>query len=366
MAEFKSSFMGGYKKKAVDAYIEELENKNKELENNAKLNNQRLAKANKILKEYKSLKDEYEKLQSENATLENEAEKLTNIVANLEARLDKSTQQNNDHIANIGKIFYSAYESGSEIAQKAKDGTDEFLNEIAASSDSAKAEIEKAINAYSLINTDIKALLESITKNITAVSQNTDKLIEKANGVANSMKKIDTLKSENEKNAENVFKKYDEFFKEYESEKTSEAKSEPTYEPHFEPTVTKAVSESESFESEPITVEKIIFQKANEPEIVESAPVVAVEEEKPVEPTPTEQPQRQFVSQRQPAPQRQVQPEQRRAVDVIRQQMNAQKPVTPKENPQPKKAEENTPMSQNRAVMLKEVLKKFQNSENEE
>lgn len=31
MADFKSSFMGGYKKKAVDAYIEELENKNKEL-----------------------------------------------------------------------------------------------------------------------------------------------------------------------------------------------------------------------------------------------------------------------------------------------------------------------------------------------
>lgn len=42
MADFKSSFMGGYNKKAVDAYIDEPENKNKELENNAKLNNQRL------------------------------------------------------------------------------------------------------------------------------------------------------------------------------------------------------------------------------------------------------------------------------------------------------------------------------------
>lgn len=361
MADFKSSFMGGYKKKAVDAYIEELENKNKELENNAKLNNQRLAKANKILKEYKSLKDEYEKLQGENAALESEAEKLTNIIENLEASLDKSTKQNNDHIANIGKIFYSAYESGSEITQRAKNGTDEFLAEIGKSSDSARAEIEKAINAYSLINTDVKALLENITKNLTAVSENTDKLIEKASGVANSMKKIDVLKTENEKNAENVIKKYDEFFKEYESEKTNEVTSEPTYEPHFEPTVTKVENESETFENEPITVEKIIAEKANEPKTVESSPVVAVEEEKPVNPSPAQQPQRQPA-----APQRQIQSEQRRAVDVIRQQMNVQRPVTPKENPQPKKAEENTPMSQNRAVMLKEVLKKFQNNESEE
>ncbi len=56
----------------------------------------------------------------------------------------------------------------------------------------------------------------------------------------------------------------------------------------------------------------------------------------------------------------------KKAVDVIRQQMGAQRPVTPKETPNTKKAEKNTPMGQNRAVMLKEVLKKFQNSEIEE
>ena len=361
MADFKSSFMGGYKKKAVDAYIEELENKNKELENNAKLNNQRLAKANKILKEYKTLKDEYEKLQGENAALESEAEKLTNIIENLEASLDKSTKQNNDHIANIGKIFYSAYESGSEITQRAKNGTDEFLAEIGKSSDSARAEIEKAINAYSLINTDVKALLESITKNLTAVSENTDKLIEKASGVANSMKKIDVLKAENEKNAENVIKKYDEFFKEYESEKASE----PTYEPTVIKTVSKPKNETVN---EPVSVEKIIEEKESQPKIIESAPI---QEVKPVESAPVFEPKKQVSVQRQPIQKpvqepEQKQPEQRRAVDVIRQQMNAQRSVTPKENPQPKKAEGNTPMSQNRAVMLKEVLKKFQNNESEE
>ena len=365
MADFKSSFMGGYKKKAVDAYIEELENKNKELENNAKLNNQRLAKANKILKEYKTLKDEYEKLQGENAALESEAEKLTNIIENLEASLDKSTKQNNDHIANIGKIFYSAYESGSEITQRAKNGTDEFLAEIGKSSDTARAEIEKAISAYSLINTDVKALLESITKNLTAVSENTDKLIEKASGVASSMKKIDVLKAENEKNAENVIKKYDEFFKEYESEKASEAASEPTY----EPTVIKTVSEpANEMLNEPVPVEKIIEEKERQPKIIESAPV---QEVKPVESAPVFEQRKQVSVQRQPIQKpvqesEQKQPEQRRAVDVIRQQMNAQRSVTPKENPQPKKAEENTPMSQNRAVMLKEVLKKFQNNESNE
>lgn len=351
MADFKSSFMGGYNKKAVDAYIDELENKNKELESNAKLNNQRLAKANKILKEYKNLKDEYEKLTSENNALKDKIE-------NLEASLDKSTKQNNDHIANIGKIFYSAYESGSEITQRAKDGTNKFLAEIGKSSDNARAEIEKAIGAYSLINTDIKALLESITNNLSAVSKNTDRLIEKARGVASSMKNIDVLKAENEKNSENVIKKYDEFFKEYESKKTNEAASEPTY----KEAVIKTVSEDVVDEpKEDVAVEKILEQKESEPKDIEIGFVndTPIQEVKQV-PTPRQPIQEQVQ------PTEQKQPEPRRAVDVIRQQMGAQRPVTPKEAPNTKKADENTPMGQSRAVMLKEVLKKFQNSEIEE
>ena len=71
-------------------------------------------------------------------------------IENLEASLDKSTKQNNDHIANIGRIFYSAYESGSEITQKAKKGTNEFLEEIAIiySEDGnfTKELLEKALN----------------------------------------------------------------------------------------------------------------------------------------------------------------------------------------------------------------------------
>lgn len=342
MAEFKSSFMGGYKKKAVDAYIEELENKNKELESNAKLNNQRLAKANKILKEYKSLKDEYEKLASENNALKDKIE-------NLEASLNESQKQNNDHIANIGRIFYSAYESGSDITQKAKKGTNEFLEEIAKSSDNARYEVEKAINAYSLINTDVKALLENITKSLTAVSENTDKLIEKASGVASSMKKIDVLKAENEKNAENVIKKYDEFFKEYQNKKINQVKSEP------KETVLKTPVEEESayirqveekpakFEAEPEAKEA---EKATERPIIERVQKV----QRPVQNI-------QKPSANEPA---------RRAVDVIRQQMNTPKPAAKKPKENTKASDSKAPISQDRAVMLKEVLKKFQNSENQE
>lgn len=367
MADFKSSFMGGYKKKAVDAYIEELENKNKELESKAKINEQKLAKANKIFQESKKIKAEYEKLTDENAKLENETEKLTQIISKLELRLEKSTKQNDDHIANIGKIFYSAYESGSEIAQKAKSGTAEFLNEIGKSSDNARNEIEKAINTCSLINTDIKALLENISKNIAAVSDNTDMLIEKANGVALSMKKIDELKSENERNAEDVLKKYDEFFKEYESEKTSEAKIESDYQISRETAVKNPIEET----VEEVIEEPILQQSAeikNEAEEVENdevfeevAPVAdnrVIHTPKSAKPSPAPV-QRQAV-------QRQPQAQQRRAVDIIRQQIGTQRPAAAKENVQPKKAEESTPMSQDRAVMLREVLKKFQNSENDE
>lgn len=342
MAEFKSCFMGGYKKKAVDAYIEELENKNKELENNAKLNQQRLAKANKVYQEAKKLK-------ADNEELKNEKEKLENAILNLQNELEQSQKQNSDHIANIGRIFYSAYESGSEITQKAKKGTNEFFEEIAKSSDNARYEVEKAINTYSLINTDVKALLESITKSLNAVCDNTDKLIEKANGVALSMKNIDKLKNENEENARNVIEKYDEFFKEYQNEKINQVKSGP------KETVSKTPIVEESayirqFEEKAARAE-------TEPEIKEA--------EKAIEKHHTERVQRvqrpvqniQKPSANEPV---------RRAVDVIRQQMGTSKPAEKKPQEDTKDFDSKAPISQDRAVMLREVLKKFQNSENQE
>ena len=229
MADFKSSFMGGYKKKDVDEYIEKLEKENEKLKEDAKSSHQKVSKAAKLQDEYKKLKAKVSELENQKINDENEKALLAGEINNLNeqigilnSQLAKSTKANNNHIANIGKIFYSAYESGSEIVDEAKDGTKNFLSEIAKSSVEAKAEIENAITSYALINTDIKALAESIVKNINAVSANTDKLIEKAKSVADSMGNIDDIRLKNEENANGVIKKYDSFFKEYESEKTSE------------------------------------------------------------------------------------------------------------------------------------------------
>ena len=50
MADFKSSFMGGYKKKDVDEYIQKLEKENENLKGIAKANQQKIAKALKLQK----------------------------------------------------------------------------------------------------------------------------------------------------------------------------------------------------------------------------------------------------------------------------------------------------------------------------
>lgn len=373
MADFKSSFMGGYKKKDVDEYIEKLKKENEKLKEDAKSSHQKVSKAAKLQDEYKKLKAKVSELENQKINDENEKALLAGEINNLNEQIEilnsqlaKSTKANDNHIANIGKIFYSAYESGSEIVDDAKDGTKNFLSEIAKSSVEAKAEIENAITSYALINTDIKALAESIVKNINAVSANTDKLIEKAKGVTDSMGKIDEIRLKNEKNANGVIKKYDSFFKEYESEKTSEAVETSSVDNIDNIDISTNVNEVEPIENEmQIASEEPVF-KASQDEVEPPAvgPIIENEFKDFEEPAvPPIQPV--AVTQQNVRVQKQVvntdrQPIQRRTVQVQKQAVNQNRQS---QNSQMQKQSQPNQMNQNRAVMLREVLKKFQNNE---
>lgn len=372
MADFKSSFMGGYKKKDVDEYIEKLEKENEKLKEDAKSSHQKVSKAAKLQDEYKKLKAKVSELENQKINDENEKALLAGEINNLNeqigilnSQLAKSTKANDNHIANIGKIFYSAYESGSEIVDEAKDGTKNFLSEIAKSSVEAKAEIENAITSYALINTDIKALAESIVKNINAVSANTDKLIEKAKGVADSMGKIDDIRLKNEENANGVIKKYDSFFKEYESEKTSEAVETPKDNIEISPTVSKVKPVENETETQTALQEPVF--KTSQEEVAPPAvgPIIENEINKDFEEPEVPPIQPVAVTQQNVRVQKQAananrQPIQRRPVQVQKQAVNQNRQ---NQNSQMQKQSQPNQMNQNRAVMLREVLKKFQNNE---
>ncbi len=373
MADFKSSFMGGYKKKDVDEYIQKLEKENENLKGTAKANQQKITKALKLQDEYKKLKSKVNELENQKLNDETEKTLLAGEIKNLSEQLDalkaqltKSNKVNDNHIANIGKIFYSAYESGSEIATEAKTKSADFLSEIAKSSINAKAEIENAIAEYSLINTDIKALVDSIVKSANLVSDNTDKLIEKAKGIANSMSAIDDIRLENENNANDVIKKYDAFFKEYESEKTSEVQNETAEEKvEVSPVLDEVkVQEVAQPEVEEIKAEKIEEVKEPEKEVAPPSvqPIIA-NEVKVEEPTQrkSERPQRpqiqrQAVSQNRPPVQRRPIAPQRQSVAVNQKAQGSSNDKQPHQNS----------MNENRATMLREVLKKFQNPDEHE
>ena len=376
MADFKSSFMGGYKKKDVDEYIEKLEKENEKLKEDAKSSHQKVSKAAKLQDEYKKLKAKVSELETQKINDENEKALLAGEINNLNeqigilnSQLAKSTKANDNHIANIGKIFYSAYESGSEIVDEAKDGTKNFLSEIAKSSVEAKAEIENAITSYALINTDIKALAESIVKNINAVSANTDKLIEKAKSVADSMGNIDDIRLKNEENANGVIKKYDSFFKEYESEKTSETvEILPANDNEVSPAVSevKPVVKPVKNETETPTASQEPVFKASQKEVAPPAVQPIIENEindfeepavPPIQPVAVTQ---QNVSTQRQAANANRQPIQRRPVQVQKQAVNQNRQS---QNSQVQKQSQPNQMNQNRAVMLREVLKKFQNNE---
>ena len=373
MADFKSSFMGGYKKKDVDEYIEKLEKEKEKLKEDAKSSHQKVSKAAKLQDEYKKLKAKVSELETQKINDENEKALLAGEINNLNeqigilnSQLAKSTKANDNHIANIGKIFYSAYESGSEIVDEAKDGTKNFLSEIAKSSVEAKAEIENAITSYALINTDIKALAESIVKNINAVSANTDKLIEKAKSVADSMGNIDDIRLKNEENANGVIKKYDSFFKEYESEKTSEIVETSSVDNIDNIDISPNVNEVEPIENEVQTAfEEPVF-KASQDEVEPPAvgPIIENEikdfeepEVPPIQPVAVTQ---QNVRVQKQAANANRQPIQRRPVQVQKQAVNQNRQ---NQNSQMQKQSQPNQMNQNRAVMLREVLKKFQNNE---
>ena len=384
MADFKSSFMGGYKKKDVDEYIEKLEKENEKYKENAKLANQKISKAAKLQDEYKKLKSkvnelENQKLNDENEkallageinNLNNQIDSLNEQIGSLTSNLAKSNKVNDNHIANIGKIFYSAYESGSEIVDDAKNGATDFLAEISKSSIEAKAEIENAIASYALINTDIKALVDTIIKNVNAVSNTTDKLIEKAKEVASSMGEIDDIRLENDSKANNIIEKYSAFFDEYQSEKAnangiSNTDSSPAEEEHFDEVQNveenEQVEEADNFVEEPVLNE--VPMEVAQPEIQNEN--IKFEEPKPpiqVVP-PVHQPVRQ---QRQPINQNR-QPIQRRPVQVQRQAVGQSQRNQSVQNEKPtRQNSQPSQMNQNRAVMLREVLKKFQNNDEQE
>lgn len=256
MAEFKSSFMGGYNKKSVDEYVAKLEGENETL------------KKALDLAEHSALKaDKYQ----------NETAKLRNRIADLEKKLEESEQSNSDYISNIGQIFYSAYESGAKITDDAKAGSQDFLQKIEAASAQAKAEAQKAINAYNLINTDVKALLASLTKEINAVSANTDAMIKKATLVAESMDDIQNIKFANANKANAVVDEYKEFF---DSFSTNAKKKAQAAETATEPVLTAAPAQP--------TVETVEEKKPETP--INNAPVqpVAQKKEEPVSAAPVQ------------------------------------------------------------------------------
>ena len=109
MAEFKSSFIGGYSKKSVNEYVSKLENEND------------ILKKALDLAEHNALKAD--KYYNENTKLNNEIAQLNEVVAELNEKLAETEKSNNDYIASIGQIFYSAYESGAKITDDATAGS---------------------------------------------------------------------------------------------------------------------------------------------------------------------------------------------------------------------------------------------------
>lgn len=204
MAEFKSSFIGGYSKKSVNEYVSKLESENE------------ILKKALDLAEHNALKAD--KYYNENTKLNNEVAQLNEVVEELNKKLAETEKSNNDYIASIGQIFYSAYESGAKITDDATAGSQEFLQKIEDVSAEAKAEAQKAINAYNLINTDIKALLTNLTKEINAVSANTDAIIKKATEIATAMDSIQQIKTANADKAQAVAEEYKEFFDSFQTE----------------------------------------------------------------------------------------------------------------------------------------------------
>ncbi|WP_448921276.1 hypothetical protein [Eubacterium sp.] len=209
MAEFKSSFIGGYSKKSVNEYVSKLENEND------------ILKKALDLAEHNALKAD--KYYNENTKLNNEIAQLNEVVAELNEKLAETEKSNNDYIASIGQIFYSAYESGAKITDDATAGSQEFLQKIEEVSAEAKAEAQKALTAYNLINTDIKALLTNLTKEINAVSANTDAMIKKATEIATAMDSIQQIKTANADKAQAVAEEYKEFFDSFQTETKGKA-----------------------------------------------------------------------------------------------------------------------------------------------
>lgn len=220
MSEFKSRLIGGYRKKDVDQKIQEYINENNELKAAQKLLQIQLNEANADLKalretdsansEDHSFDEEISNLQRENADLKAECGQLKKQLEE-QKQLSQFDAANSSQMMNIGKIYLHAYESGSMVANEAKNQTNDYFNKINSVANEGKQSVKTAIEKYEAVRREMQLLLSRIVNCVNEVSDQSEDLIEKANAISDTFDEIESAKSSAESKAQEIINEYERY-----------------------------------------------------------------------------------------------------------------------------------------------------------
>ena len=199
--DFKKSFFGGYNKAAVDAFIEERNEKIDNLKERESTLTDTIAHKNseiaKLSLELEKMKLEAEKINAENSALK--------------------TEVNKSHLIfeNVAKIYERAYEAGHNIVLDSKTHSDQMIDHMNRLFYAASNNVSETIAKQDNLKQELTSLYAKTNSIINELTNNTNALFKSAEEYSVVFEVLENIKASTDEHVETHLKEFKEFASEF-------------------------------------------------------------------------------------------------------------------------------------------------------
>ncbi len=198
---FKKSFFGGYNKAAVDAFIE-----------------QRNEKIDSLKEKESTLTDTIAHKNSEIANLSLEIEKMKSEIEKINAENSAlKIEVNKSHLVfeNVAKIYERAYGAGHNIVLDLKSHSDQMIDHMNQLFYAASNNVNEAITKQDNLKQELTSLYAKTNSIIDELTNNTNALFKSAEDYIAVFEVLENIKANTDEHVETHLKEFEEFASEF-------------------------------------------------------------------------------------------------------------------------------------------------------
>ena len=198
---FKKSFFGGYNKAAVDAFIE-----------------QRNEKIDSLKEKESTLTDAIAHKNSEIANLSLEIEKMKSEIEKINAENSAlKIEVNKSHLVfeNVAKIYERAYGAGHNIVLDLKSHSDQMIDHMNQLFYAASNNVNEAITKQDNLKQELTSLYAKTNSIIDELTNNTNALFKSAEDYIAVFEVLENIKANTDEHVETHLKEFEEYASEF-------------------------------------------------------------------------------------------------------------------------------------------------------